>query len=156
VDLADRFEQKVDRFGEHHLWVGSKKADGTGKMKIDGKTVTARRVAWELAKGPLPVHIEVKSCPHVKACVRLDHLSLNGGDDSAVQRTRMLQGAGSKREVRPGVWKLSVRAGSYSNGSPRRMNRNILTARPLLLVNSRSSSPKSAQRRHRQHATSGR
>ena len=88
MDLADRFEQKVDRFGEHHLWVGSKKADGTGKMKVDGKTVTARRVAWELAKGPLPVDVEVKSCPHVKACVRLDHLSLNGGDDSAVQRTR--------------------------------------------------------------------
>ena len=39
--LRDRFEAKVDRSGVHHLWTGSKKADGTDKMKVDRKAVTA-------------------------------------------------------------------------------------------------------------------
>jgi hypothetical protein len=42
--LRDRFEAKVDRSAEHHLWTGSKKADGTGKMKVDSKAVTAHRL----------------------------------------------------------------------------------------------------------------
>jgi hypothetical protein len=52
--LADRFEVKVDRSGDHHMWTGSKKADGSGKLKVDGRSVTARRIAWELAHGPIP------------------------------------------------------------------------------------------------------
>jgi hypothetical protein len=52
TSLEDRFEAKVDRSGDHHLWTGSKKADGTGKLKVEGRVVTAHRVAWELANGP--------------------------------------------------------------------------------------------------------
>ena len=66
--LAERFAEKVDRSGEHHVWTGSKKTDGSGKMKVDGRTVLARRVAWELAHGPLPPEVEVRSCPVDKAC----------------------------------------------------------------------------------------
>ena len=54
--LADRFEAKVDRSGEHHRWTGRTwcKADGSGLIKANGKPTTVRRVAWELAHGPLP------------------------------------------------------------------------------------------------------
>lgn len=70
--LADRSEANVDRSGDHDVWTGSKKADGTGKRKVDRRTVTAPRVAWELANGPLPAGAEVQSCPDLRACVGLD------------------------------------------------------------------------------------
>lgn len=66
VALSDRFEAKVDRSGPRHLWLGSKTADSTGKLKVNGVAVTARRVAWELAYGPLDAGVEVKSCPERK------------------------------------------------------------------------------------------
>lgn len=73
--LRDRFEAKVDRSAEHHLWTGSKKADGIRKMKVDSKAVTAQRIAWERVHGRLPPGTEVLACPEVRACVRIEHLS---------------------------------------------------------------------------------
>jgi hypothetical protein len=35
--LAERFEAKVDRSGEHHVWMGARQADGVG----DRSTPTA-------------------------------------------------------------------------------------------------------------------
>jgi hypothetical protein len=46
VGLADRFEAKVDRSGEHHLWTGAKKADGT----VDA--ITGDRPAEALERQP--------------------------------------------------------------------------------------------------------
>jgi hypothetical protein len=60
ASVAERFESKVDRSGDHHLWTGSKKPDGTGKMEIACKQVTARRVAWQLGHGTPPAG-DVKS-----------------------------------------------------------------------------------------------
>lgn len=63
TSLRDRFEAKVDRSGDHHLWTGSKRADGTGHLKVDGRPVTARRIAWELAHGTLPTGVVGVSLP---------------------------------------------------------------------------------------------
>jgi hypothetical protein len=53
--VVARFEAKVDRSGEHDVWRGAHKADGSGTFKSSGTSpVLARRVAWELANGPLP------------------------------------------------------------------------------------------------------
>jgi integrase len=126
LSLADRFGAKVDRFGEHHLWTGSKKTDGSGKLKVGGRSVTARRVAWELVHGPLAEGVEVKACPDEPACVRIEHLSLRGAPDQAVDRKRRPpRGGGSKTEIRPGVWKLTVTAGRYSDGRVRRLHRTV-------------------------------
>jgi integrase len=125
--LIDRFEAKVDRSGEHHLWTGSKKADGTGKLKVDGKAVTAQRVAWQLAYGPVPSGTEVMACSETKACVRIEHLSLRRMTSrvrGAPGRSRS-RGGGSRVEVRPGVWKLSVSAGRFDDGSVRRVHRTV-------------------------------
>jgi integrase len=127
LSLADRFEAKVDRVGEHHLWTGSKKSDGSGKLKVGGRSVTARRVAWELVHGPLAEGVEVKACPDEPACVRIEHLSVRGAPDRAVDRKRRSpRGSGSKTEIRPGVWKLTVTAGRYSDGRVRRLHRTVL------------------------------
>jgi HNH endonuclease len=117
--LRQRFAANVDRSGGHHLWTGSKKADGTGKMKVDSKAVTAQRVAWELTHGQLPPGVEVRACPEDRACVRIEHLSLRrppSGRRGTPTRSRS-RGGGSKVEVRPGVWKLSVSAGCARSAS---------------------------------------
>src|SRR5438105_4701489 len=102
--LAERFEAKVNRSGEHHRWTGSKKNDGTGKLKVAGATMTAPRVAWELAHGALPPGMKVRGCPDEPACVRIEHLSLRPGN-------------GSKRAR----WQLAVSVGRYANGLQRRL-----------------------------------
>lgn len=109
ADLRDRFEVKVDRSGEHHLWLGAKTATGTGALKVDGKTVTAQRVAWELAHGPLTVGQEVSPCTATKSCVRVEHLSLRG--QPRRRKSRRRKGGGSVTKVREGVYKLVVLAG---------------------------------------------
>lgn len=126
--LADRFEAKVDRTGAHHLWTGSKRADGAGQLKVNGRTVTAHRVAWELAHGPLPAGAHVRSCPEDRACVRVNHMSLHGQPIEAPaeqRRRRASPGAGSMTEIRPGVWKFTVARGRYADGSIRRAYRTI-------------------------------
>lgn len=136
TDLATRFEKNVDRSGEHHRWTGAIDATrGTGRVKVRGKNFTAHRVAWELANGPLPAKQRVLACSADPACVRVDHLSLAG--DVAAQATitelvprrparpRGRKGGGSMREIRPGVWKLSVTAEPYADGTQRRVHRTV-------------------------------
>jgi integrase len=118
--LEDRFEAKVDRSGEHHLWTGAKRADGAGHLKVDGRVVTAHRVAWELAHGPVPTGAQVLACPEERCCVRVDHLSVRQAEQAAPERGRRESGSGSLRQVRAGVWKLTVTVGRYEDGRVRR------------------------------------
>ena len=123
--LQDRFEAKVDRTGEHHLWTGSKRPDGAGQLKVDGRTVTAHRIAWELAHGDLPPGAHVGSCPDDKACVRVDHLSLLGSPALEPSRRRRAPGEGSLEKIGPGSWKFTIARGRYDDGSLRRVYRTI-------------------------------
>jgi hypothetical protein len=130
-DLATRFEAKVDRSGVHHHWTGARLADGSGQLRVNGKLTTARRVAWELAHGPLSPEARVMACPSDPACVHVDHLSLHGASPAEVarpSRQRAPRGSGTKRQVRPGVWKLTVTAGRWDDGSPRRVHRTVRAA----------------------------
>jgi hypothetical protein len=95
--LNDRFEAKVDRSGDHHFWLGAKRLDGAGKLTVDGKAITAQRVAWELANGPLSPGAAVNACREVKACVRVEHLSareVSGVDAAPRLRTPVAARAG--------------------------------------------------------------
>lgn len=126
ADVAARIDAKVDRTGDHHVWAGAKKADGVGVIKIAGRIVTVRRAAWELVHGPLPSGSKVKGCTEERACVRVDHLSLDGDSRAAEEaspgpaKVRATYGSGSKREIRPGVWKLTVTTGTHDDRSTRR------------------------------------
>jgi site-specific recombinase XerD len=125
-DLATRFARLVDRTGEHHLWLGSINPDrGTGRIKVGNTVATAHRVAWELAHGPVSPKQRVVTCPSSPACVRIEHLSLEGGADSPPSRARARKGAGSMRMVRPGGWELRVTIGRWDNGRSRSLTRTI-------------------------------
>jgi len=54
----ERFEAKVDRTGDHHVWTGAKKADGTGQVRIGGRLMTAHRAAWEFEHGRLTERLD--------------------------------------------------------------------------------------------------
>jgi integrase len=127
ADLATRFERQVDRTGEHHLWLGSINPErGTGRIKVNKVVVTAHRVAWELARGSLPPKALVLACPVNPACVRPDHLRLEGSSDtSGTRRTRARKGTGSMRLIRPGTWELRVTVGRWEDGRPRTLNRRV-------------------------------
>jgi hypothetical protein len=56
----DRFEAKVDRSGEHHLWTGARKADGTGLVKAKGRNTSSSRRRTKRTTSPL-VMSEVES-----------------------------------------------------------------------------------------------
>src|SRR5271170_2247202 len=98
-DLATRFERLVDRTGDHHLWLGSINADrGTGRMKVGNVAMTAHRVAWELAHGALSPTERVVACTANPACVRVDHLRIEGAPETnARRRPRARKGSGSMR-----------------------------------------------------------
>ncbi len=126
-NLATRFERLVDRSGEHHLWLGNTNPQrGTGRIKVNKVDVTAHRVAWELSKGPLPPKARVLACPDNPACVRLDHLRLDGAiDNTQSRRTRARKGTGSMRLIRPGTWELRVTVGRWEDGRPRTLYRSV-------------------------------
>ncbi|MGH8999068.1 MAG: HNH endonuclease, partial [Acidimicrobiia bacterium] len=134
--LKERFERSVDRSGEHHLWTGAKNPQrGTGRVNVAGRQVTAHRLAWELENGSVPAACKVLACPDEPACVRIEHLSLlgdpgqieNGGRKRVreSERQRSKKGAGSMREIRPGVWKLTVTVGTFDDGRARRRYRQV-------------------------------
>jgi integrase len=126
-DLAARIRSKVTRSRGHDLWTGAKKQDGSGVMKVDGRLVTVRRVVWELAHGPLGANARVAGCAEEPACVRLEHLAVlgNGGDSVKAASRRGRRGTGSKRLVRPGVWKLTITVATEADGSQRRATRTV-------------------------------
>lgn len=94
MGIAERFEAKVDRSGEHHLWTGARLADGSGAIKVDGKLTTAKRVAWELEYGPLSARAQVVSCPVEPSCVRVDHLSVRNVKSGRQSRVRRREAMG--------------------------------------------------------------
>ncbi|MGH3849256.1 MAG: hypothetical protein ACRDRT_06085, partial [Pseudonocardiaceae bacterium] len=127
--LSVRFERNVDRSGDHHLWTAALDAvRGTGRLKVQGRNVTAHRVAWELAHGPLSGTARVLACPDEPACVRLDHLRLKDTVEPT-RSGRARKGAGSIRQIRPGVWKLSVTALPDASGNARRVHRTTHAGR---------------------------
>jgi integrase len=108
--LAERFERMVDRNGDHHLWKGAKHAGrGTGRLKVEGRDVTAHRVAWELTHGPLPPEARIHACDGNPACVRVEHLRVEGATAApSARRSRNRRGGGSKKRVGPTSWQLSA------------------------------------------------
>jgi integrase len=120
----DRFEAKVDRSGRHHLWTGSRSQQGVGQIRIDGKLHTAPRIAWMLAFGDLPPGARVLCCPDEPACVRPDHLRLDGEPLAPMSR-RANRGGGTISEISPGTWKVGVSVGRDDHGQRRRVFRSI-------------------------------
>ncbi len=122
----ERFEDKVDRSGDCHVWTGAKTPSGVSQVRIGGKLRTAAQVAWEIEHGPLVHGSRIRSCDVTPLCVRVDHLDVEEPSPVAVERSRRApRGSGSMREVADGKWKLTVDAGRDARGRRRRVTRTV-------------------------------
>ena len=81
--LAARFWSKVDRDETGcWTWLGAKTALKYGQIELDGRSIYAHRVSWELANGPIPSGLQVLHRCDNPPCVRPDHLFLGTQRDN--------------------------------------------------------------------------
>lgn len=90
------FWPRVDRMGEHWLWTGPTfKKTGYGMAYVNGKTVSAHRLACEVRWGPIPDGVIVRHGCDIRLCML--HLSYGTYVDNmrdAVERGRISRGEG--------------------------------------------------------------
>ena len=73
-DLSERFWAKVQETETCWTWTAALLKTGYGSIRVDGKAMRAHRVAYELAKGPIPEGALLRhTCDNPK-CVNPDHL----------------------------------------------------------------------------------
>lgn len=70
MDWRARFWIKVDKSGDCWLWTAGRTPEGYGKFWLDGRTVLAHRVAFELGHGPIPDGLQLDHLCRVRHCVR--------------------------------------------------------------------------------------
>lgn len=69
-----RLRDKVVWNGECLLWQGRLTYAGYGHLNLQGRFIGVHRVAYELAKGPIPAGLEIDHLCAVRHCVNPDHL----------------------------------------------------------------------------------
>lgn len=92
--LARRLANGLDAAPEHGCWVWmlSARKSGHATMRVNGHTVSAYRIAYQVGVGPIPPGAMVLHRCDNPRCIRPDHLELGGqaknmADCSARRRT---------------------------------------------------------------------
>lgn len=95
------FWNRVDKSDDCWLWMGSRTSSGYGRWWIsERRWVRAHRVAYELAKGPIPSGLEIDHLCRVRHCVNPAHLEavshkenvLRGEGDYNARKTQCKNG----------------------------------------------------------------
>jgi len=86
------------------LWWGGCDKDGYGTIKHEGRTLRAHRVAFEIAKGPVPPGLVVMHSCDNPQCVNTKHLSAgtirdNNRDMMRKGRNRAVKGSKKQRGI---------------------------------------------------------
>lgn len=112
-----RFDTKVLRTDGCWLWTAGKSGNGYGAFKLkDGSQVPAHRMAWELARGPIPDGLYVLHRCDNRQCVRPEHLFLGSARDNALDM--MAKG----RHGTAGKGNQRIRSSNCRAGHPREGN----------------------------------
>lgn len=86
-----RFASRLERQGTCLVWMGSKSPKGYGYVNWNGKTHKAHRLAYELARGPIPASptdAAVKAL--VEAKLYIEHFGPRGQTDYRRRTDAML------------------------------------------------------------------
>ena len=94
--VEQRLYRRVKQDGECLLWTGHTTGNGYGSISKDGKQVRVHRVAYELAKGPVPQGLVIDHLCRNPRCINPDHLEavtekvniLRGTSPSALNATK--------------------------------------------------------------------
>ena len=97
---------KGDGEDAHWLWTGARNAKGYGILEVDGETVRAHRVAWEMEHGAIPSDKDVghKAKCSTTSCVRYSHLELVTNQENADERAAREAAAKSAPPLRAVSW----------------------------------------------------
>lgn len=91
LSLEEKFWSKVDKSGEHWLWMDVPQNGGYGLLRISPeKKELAHRISWTIHFGPIPDELEVLHKCDIRLCVKPDHLFL--GDQTDNLRDMMNKG----------------------------------------------------------------
>ena len=108
---VDRF---LSRFDEDPngcwLWNSYLSGRGYGQMYVAGKVLSAHRIAYFLAHGPIPEGLQVDHLCHERRCVNPAHLRLATNAQNQENRATFAGLRGVYRD-KSGHWRATVRQG---------------------------------------------
>jgi len=114
-EVRRRFMLHVRKKREHWIWINDHNNDGQFYLKSKevkplplqthpkGKNVSARRLMFLLAFGEIPPGVNVKTICSVPACVRPEHLSINGKAYKIIEVEDALEGMRAILDAKPNV-----------------------------------------------------
>jgi hypothetical protein len=117
--MIDRFLEKVSPEPNTGCWIwtASTRRDGYGRFRVEGCTVLAHRVSYELSVGPIGDKHVLHKCDN-PACVNPDHLFLGTNADNMRDRNAKGRQARQRGEAN-GSAKLSREDVLAIRGDPR-------------------------------------
>lgn len=86
--VLERFEEKYipEPNSGCWLWIGADDNKGYGHIKVNGSTIKAHRLSFNLHKGEIPVGLHVLHTCDNPICVNPDHLFLGTHQDNMLDR----------------------------------------------------------------------
>lgn len=88
ASIVARLEAHSEPEGNCIVWTGALVHDGYGRIKVNGKTRRAHRIAWEIFHGPIPKGMVLDHECENRRCIKLSHLRLVSAAENNARRSR--------------------------------------------------------------------